>query len=335
MRLTAVSNDTVKQNRTNKNNNNKINNNMHFKGFADCAVVMWNVIDKGGRALQFTVEDMLGTNFPRTYKGAMSGYKYTGKVNIPSLLQEGIREFLTGPIMSVSPFVILAIATALGGKSANTHVKNIENLSYLMQNMENMENISDANDFKGSYFKKIITDMLEKTLDTNTAPKKDIDELFEGIKNYDKIITSTSKETQKQRKQRAKEALNNLQNSFENIIKRSRSTFDGTDFQTAVFSLSKDKTATTNFENYVQYASAFANDYIKQNKTEKGINLAQETIEAFKINWIGKRVLTIISMIALTGVVMSIIPKLYTLASGKKNPDTKVFTDVAKEREVK
>ena len=69
--------------------------------------------------------------------------------------------------------------------------------------------------------------------------------------------------------------------------------------------------------------------------TEKGINLAQETIQAFKKNWIGKRVLTIISMIALTGVIMSIIPKLYTLASGKKNPDTKVFTDVAKEREVK
>ena len=40
-------------------------------------------------------------------------------------------------------------------------------------------------------------------------------------------------------------------------------------------------------------------------------------------------------MIALTGVIMSIIPKLYTLASGKKNPDTKVFTDVAKEKGVK
>lgn len=334
MRLTAVSNDTVKQNRANKNNNNKINNNMHFKGFADCAVVMWNIIDKGGRALQFTIEDMFGTNFPRTYKGAMSGYKYTGKVNIPSLLQEAIREFLTGPIMSVSPFVILAIATALGGKSANTHVKNIENLSYLMQNI-NMEDASDASAFKNNYFKKIITDMLEKTLDTKELQDDDIKELFDGIKNYDNIITTTSKETKKRSKQQAKEALNSLQNSFENIIKRSRSTFSGTDFQTAVFSLSENKTATTNFENYVQYASAFANDYIKQNKTEEGINLARETIQAFKKNWIGKRILTIISMIALTGVIMSIIPKLYTLASGKKNPDTKVFTDVAKEREVK
>ena len=332
MRLTAVSNDTVKQNRANKNNNNKINNNMHFKGFADSAVVMWNIIDKGGRALQFTIEDMLGTNFPRTYKGAMSGYKYTGKVNIPSLLQEGIREFLTGPIMSVSPFVILAIATALGGKSANTHVKNIDNLSYLMQNVKST---ADTEAFKDDYFKKIVTDMLEKTLDTKEVQDDDIKELFDGIKKYDNIITTTSKETQKQSKQQAKEALNSLQNSFENIIKRSRSTFDGTDFQTAVFSLSENKTATTNFENYVQYASAFANDYIKQNKTEEGINLAQETIQAFKKNWIGKRVLTIISMIALTGVIMSIIPKLYTLASGKKNPDTKVFTDVAKEREVK
>ena len=332
MKLTAVSNDTIKQNKTNKNNNNKSNNNVHFKGFADSAVVMWDLIDKGGRALQFTVEDMFGTNFPRTYKGAMSGYKYTGKVNIPSLLQEGIREFLTGPIMSVSPFAILAIATALGGKSANTHVKNIDNLSYLMQNVKSA---ADTEAFKDDYFKKIVTDMLEKTLDTKQVKDDDVKELFDGIKNYDNIISTATKETKKESKRKAKEALNNLQNSFENIIKRSRDTFDGTDFKTAVFSLSENKTATTNFENYIQYASAYANDYIKQNKTKDGIDLAEQTINAFKKNWMGKRVLTIISMIALTGVIMSIIPKLYTLASGKKNPDTKVFTDVAKEREAK
>ena len=106
-------------------------NNPNFKGGADFLVNAWRFIDSS-RGIQFTVEDMLGTNFPRTYKGAMAGYKYTGKVNVPALLQEAVREFLTGPTMTAAPVLILSIACKLSGKTANTHAKNIMNLSHLM-----------------------------------------------------------------------------------------------------------------------------------------------------------------------------------------------------------
>ena len=79
MKLNTVNSITTKKTQQNKQNttknnfkNNKVNNkNVSFKGIADFATVFWNFVDKGGRGLQFTVEDMFGTNIPRTYSGAM------------------------------------------------------------------------------------------------------------------------------------------------------------------------------------------------------------------------------------------------------------------------
>ena len=335
MKLTAVSDNTIK-NTTNNNNNNNAKKRLSFRGFADSAVVMWDIIDAGGRALQFTVEDMLGTNFPRTYKGAMSGYKHTKKINFPSLLQEGIREFLTGPIMSIAPYVILGVATALGGKSANTHITNIENLSYIAGKLPNSV---DKNNFKGVYFENVIQDMLKQTLKTDKLDDNDVKTLLDGINEYDSILENikqlATRKEKKAAKAKAKEILNTMQNNFERIIKSKKANFKDTDFQVAKFSLDNAKTASANFENYIGYTTAFANDYLKENAKGSALDLAENTIKAFKKNWIGKRVITIISMIALTGVIMSFIPKLYTLASGKKNPDTKVYTDIAKEKEDK
>ena len=118
MKLTAVNNTTNRDN----DNNRRVNNNQSFRGAADTLVRFWQFVDNGGRAMQFTVEDMFGTNLPRTYKGAMAGYKYTGKVNVPALLQEAIREFLTGPTMCIAPMLILSLVTKMSGKTADTHL---------------------------------------------------------------------------------------------------------------------------------------------------------------------------------------------------------------------
>ena len=61
-------------------NNNK-NSNPNFKGLTEGAVNFWQIVDNGGRALQFTVEDMTGTNIPRSIKGLLAGKKYTGHVS--------------------------------------------------------------------------------------------------------------------------------------------------------------------------------------------------------------------------------------------------------------
>ena len=135
MKLTAIGNQQIRQKNTNNNQNNK---NVQFKGLTDTLVRTWEIID-GSRGIQFTVEDMLGTNIPRTYSGAMSGYEYTGKINWPYFWQEGIREFLTGPTMTCAPIAILALITKMSGKTASTHKENIVNLSYLAGKLKETE----------------------------------------------------------------------------------------------------------------------------------------------------------------------------------------------------
>lgn len=331
MKLEAINNINV--NRQNKknitvNNNSNNNNNMSFKGFADSATALWNFVDKGGRGLQFTVEDMLGTNFPRTIKGGASGYKYTGKINVSALAQEAIREFLTGPIMTATPFAIIHLATKATGKTANTHRKNIENLSYLADQIDKTPVPPEL--FEKNFVTKVVEDILAQSTG-KAANKEDIQTLSNGILEYSKLSKTTK--ASKIEKKQAKDALEKLQTTFESIVKSNCDNYKDVDFKAAKFSSCKDAVGSTKFSTYVGFINAYVEDYIKTNKTKDNVvDLAEQTINNFKKNWIGKRILTIVSMIGITSVILSVIPKLYTLASGKDNPNGKAIYAEAQKR---
>ena len=344
MKLTAINSVTTRKTQQNKqskqniakNNSvqNKNNNNVSFKGFADFATVFWNFVDKGGRGLQFTVEDMLGTNIPRTYSGAMSGYEYTHEINWQYLYQEGIREFLTGPTMTLAPIGILAAITRASGKTANIHRKNISNLSYLADKIPNKENLSEEA-FKKSFLNIVVNDMLTQT--TGQADPDDVNSLIKDITKYGELTNSKVKADKKQ----AKELLAGLKEKFETIAKATTKNFSGRDFQSVSYSTYGEQVGKTGFENYIKYMSAYAQDYAKTNKIvtadtkEEIIDLAQKTIQKFEKQWRGKRGFTMAAMIFLTGYIMSFIPKLYTLASGGINPGGKAIYAEAQKREGK
>ena len=335
MKLTAVNNITTRQNINNRKNNNqntvtKLNNNVNFKGIADFATVFWNFVDKGGRGLQFTVEDMFGTNFPRTYQGAMAGYEYTHEINWAYLTQEGIREFLTGPTMTLAPIGILALVTKLKGDSANIHRKNISNLSHLADQLPK-KNI-DKETFKNSFIRLTAQDMLEKTTD-KVADKSSVDTLIEGITKYGEQIKAAKTRTQKKQ---AKETLKNLGATFESIIKSSKDDLSNTSFQTVKYSTKNNQVGTTNFQNYVKYINAYIEDYAKANTGKDGfVNLAKDAIHQFENSARIKRAGTMAAMIFLTGYIMSFIPKLYTFFSGSTNPAGKAIYAEAQKREGK
>ncbi|MBR3605781.1 MAG: hypothetical protein IKL52_07115 [Candidatus Gastranaerophilales bacterium] len=342
MKLNAVNSITTKKTQQNKQNttknnfkNNKVNNkNVSFKGIADFATVFWNFVDKGGRGLQFTVEDMFGTNIPRTYSGAMSGYEYTHEINWQYLYQEGIREFLTGPTMTLAPIAILAGITKASGKTANIHRANISNLSYLADSKLAKENIDEAT-FKNNFLNAVVEDMLTQTTQRK-AEQEDIDTFVRGIAKYNELSSSKVKADRKQ----ASKLLSSLKETFERIVKSTKEDFSNMDFQSVKYSTYGEKTGQTSFENYVKYMSAYANDYAKANKQTIGndkevINLAQDAIKKFEKSWRGKRGFTIAAMIFLTGYIMSFIPKLYTLASGGINPGGKAIYAEAEKREGK
>ncbi len=316
MKISSVNSINIEQN---KDFNNK--KNVPFKSGVDKLVNFWQFVDNGGRALQFTVEDMFGTNFPRTYKGAMAGYKYTGKVNIPALLQEAIREFLTGPTMCITPVAVLALAKK-SGKTANTHIENIENLSYLMKQAAKQGNSINQDNF----LKTVIKDLITKT-SGKEAVNDDIDTLLKALKEYkEKASGLSSKEfLKKTGKKAAKKdvssALENLQTTFESIIKRTKDNFKNTDFTQVKYSINESRQGSTNFKNYVEYIDAYIQDFAKRFSKDGLLNATQENISKFKSLFMGKRIITIASMFAITGFLMSFIPKIYTLASGGINPN--------------
>ena len=335
MRISAINNNIPKQ------TDNKNNEQTSFKGGVDALINFWQFVDNGGRALQFTVEDMFGTNFPRTYKGAMAGYSYTHKINFAAVRQEGIREFLTGPTMCVAPIVILALAKK-AGKTVDTHTENIFNLSYLMQQAASNKNSINEDDF----YATVLRDLITKT-SGKEAIDSDVTDLLKAFKKYkDEANILNNKELLKERgKKEAKktvaEAFSNLQDVFESIIKRNKDSYQNTDFTMAKYSINNaGKEGATKFKNYVEYITAYAQDFAKKfSKDGNMLDATKENINNFKNSFLGKRVIAFISMFAITGVLMSFIPKIYTWASGGVNPNASAIYDEAgknkKEKEVK
>ena len=306
----------------NKNNTNaKYNSNQpKFKGGIDTLTKFWQFVDKGGRALQFTVEDMGGTNIPRSIKGAFAGYEYTHEINIPALLQEGIREFLTGPTMCIAPVAILAIANRLTGKTANTHMENIINLSYIMDSLPKETISKEA--FENKFYTNAVKDLLEHTIGKQTDASS-IEKLTQAIKEY----SSADKKS-------AAKMLDNIQTLFEQIVKSQKENYKDSNFLVAKYSIDSTKEGATKFKNYVDYITSYAKDYSKKFSTSNNlVKITNDTINSFKKSWLGKRFVTAASMFFITGVLMSYIPKIYTWASGGVNPNESAIYDEAKKND--
>ena len=327
MKLSPINGSPIAGSKSNNNkkSENLLNKNQQtsFRGGVDALTNFWQFIDNGGRALQFTVEDMTGTNIPRSIKGAMAGYKYTGKINVPAFLQEFIREFLTGPTMCVSPVAILALATRATGKSANTHMENIINLSHIMEALPK-ENIPKET-FEDKFYTNAVKDLLEHTIGKLDANDEAIEKLASKIKEYS---ATTNKKT-------SADLLEKLQKLFEQIVKERKDSYQNTDFLMAKYSInSAGQEGMTKFKNYVNYITSYAKDYAKKNAdNSNNIKITNETISNFKKSWLGKRFVTVASMFFITGILMSFIPKIYTWASGGVNPNASAIYNEAKKND--
>ncbi len=339
MKLSQINNIKFQtQSYNNKKNNNlannqKINNNnVNFCGLTNMLSSFWLWVENGGRAISFTVEDMGGTNIPRTIMGMFAGFRYTHKINFNSLKQEGIREFLTGPTMTFMPMAILAGLKKVWGKSANTHVENLRNLSYLAQGTLENGKIDDK-----KFISKISKDMLEKTIgklctnspsDVCDLTKDDVENLSNAILKYKNILADNSI-NKKVKKSELSKALENAQEIFSSVVKRTKDNYKSCDFLTASYSVSNTASGATSFKDYVGYIGDYLNDFSIYTKKQLHNLDSNALISKFKNNYIGKRLTTVALMVTITGILMSYIPKLYTWASGGVNPNAKAIYNEA------
>ena len=96
------------------NKSNSYNNQTNFKGFGDIAVATMDFVDRGGLFASFTIQDMLGTNFPRTYVGLNRNKDVTGKYNFKEASEVALREFMTGPSMFIIPMIMVYGSLKIG-----------------------------------------------------------------------------------------------------------------------------------------------------------------------------------------------------------------------------
>lgn len=317
----------------------------NFKG-GMALVNFWQMIDNGGKGLQFTVEDMCGTNIERTafaiindiktYNRRKKSYEERRKQgqlkpgeqaptlltikSFPSTMQEGVREFLTGPVMTFAPISFLMGSKKLMGKSANIKIENIINLSDLMdstiKNKGNKE-ISDA------FVENVVVDLLNNSLSDSDAKasKEQIDSLINSLKEY--IAKANA---QKPNKKEIGVALDNLQSTFEKIIKTNTKEYKGSTFLKAKYSLPNKNVGQTNFKQYADYVASYLQDITKEMK-----EVSLDALEAFKNKKLGHRVFTNLLMFFGTAVLMSKIPEIYTKLSGSINPNGVDVYEQAKE----
>ena len=300
-----------------------------FRGVTDALVKFWEGVDRGGLAASFTVQDMLGTNIPRTWAAKDIGKDITGKNNWGAVAENGIREFLTGPSMFVIPGAVLFASTKIGGKSHSVPVQTIKDFSEIIKN----SSIDTANKeaFKRTFYKGV----LEKAFSNFDAIKEGDDLLSKGI-NVEEYIDKILQFEKAKSKGLKKKILNTpVAGSKEDIfdaiinmfIKNKKANTTGyPDFLKAMITdgkFIKDSKNAVKFEikfsDLVERMSKYSDDFFDSfaKSSQKGLSAF---VENFTKKRMGGRFATNIAMGALTGLFMWFIPRLYTI--NKTNPET-------------
>ena len=170
-----------------------------------------------------------------------------------------------------------------------------------------------------------------------------VEDLNKAVVEYKSILDTKpiDRAHKKELKRQAESVLANVQQVFENFVKSNRADYD-TNFLNAKFTIKnkiQDSPAVvgeTKFKNYIGYMIDYGEDFIKKHKGEsENIYFDKTSIEKFAKNSLGRKALTAFSMIAVTIGALSVIPKIYTWASGGVNPNASAIYNEASKAEAK
>lgn len=328
-----------------------------FKGLdpTTSLIDFWAAIARGGVAASFTVQDMLGTNFPRTYAALDRNKDITGKNNYKAAVEVAIREFTTGPSMFIIPAIVLAGASRFSGTANRVPVDNIAAFSDIMKgtinnlsqnefkdgfkNMSADEAKEACNTIKQAFYKDVFTNIFDN-YKVNNEPV-DIDEYVKLMMQAEHPNTPKRNFFQSMFNKRVK-VLGREVDSKDEIISKLSTKFvadkkartDGWgDFLKAKVGNKEWKIddIVTDLKNY---SDDFAKQYISaQRKDTKAASkiIASKFIDNFKDNRIATRFITNVAMVVATSLFMCIIPKLYT--RNATNPETDaIYAQVNQQR---
>jgi len=357
---TTIINNNLKDNRNAVlSKTSSYNNSPSFKGFdpTTCMIDFWAAIARGGLAASFTVQDMLGTNFPRTFAALDRNKDLTGKNNYKAAVEVAIREFTTGPSMFIIPALVLAGATRYSGAANRVPVDNIAIFSEIMKGSVNNLN---ENKFKDVDFKSLSGDDAKNAaLEIKKTFYKDVfGSIFSQFEGGSSINTDEYVELMLKAEDSSTPKRNFFMSMFNKRVMKDGAPIDAKDeilSQLSTKFVADKKSHTSGWGDFLaakivpgskplkigdivddmkNYSDDFAKQYIgaqeKAFKTGSKM-LAEKFVDNFRDARIGSRFITNVMMVVATGLFMSIIPKLYT--RNKTNPETDaIYEQVNKQR---
>ncbi len=324
------------------------NNTPSFKGMdpTTCLIDMWAAIARGGLAAPFTVQDMLGTNFPRTFAALDRNKDITGKNNYKAAVEVAIREFTTGPSMFVIPALVLAGASGFSGEANRVPKYTIAVFSNIMKGTMNG---LQENKFKGVDFSSMTTAEAQeacKTIkeafysdvfkgifaqynkgDSNIDIKEYVDLMMKAehpdtpkrnfyMSMFNKKVSVLGKEVDSK-----DEIISQLSTKF--VADKKAHTKGWGNFLTAkIIPNGKEFDISHIAADMKNFTDDFARQYVttQRKNSNGGRVILEKFIDNFRNARMGSRVLTNVFMVVATGAFMCIIPKLYT--RNKTNPET-------------
>lgn len=295
--------------------------NTSFTGVTDGLIKFWEGVDRGGLAASFTVQDMLGTNIPRTWAARNVGKEYTGKNNWTAVLENGLREFLTGPSMFVVPGAVLYGSMRYAGKANGVPVQTIKDFGDIVsQNLDKIDT-SSVEKFKETFYRGV----LDKAVNNFDAKKQTVD-----VASYVSDILRMEKAPKKglinniagkSMPDSREEILQGIVNTF--VRDKKANTKGYPNFLTALITDAKDAKAAAKHEipidDLIDRMGKFSDDFYKTLQKSGG-SLSEDFVKSFTNKRMGGRFATNIAMGIFTALAMWFIPRIYTI--GKTNPET-------------
>ena len=328
-----------------------------FKGMdpTTCLIDFWAAVARGGLAASFTVQDMLGTNFPRTFAALDRNKDITGKNNYKAAVEVAIREFTTGPSMFIIPALVLAGASRMSGTANRVPTDNISAFSDIMKGtLDNLNQGEFKNGFKNMNAK-------EAKEACNTIKKAFYKDVFTDIfDNYTKGETPVNIDEYVKLMMQAEDSNTPKRNFFQSMFNKRVSVLgkevDSKDEILAKLSskfVADKKARTTEWGNFLtakvgnkefkiddivvdmkNYSDDFAKEYIAAQRKDiksTGRMIVGKFVDNFKDKRIATRFITNVAMVVATGLFMCIIPKLYT--RNETNPETDaIYAQVNQQR---
>ena len=326
--------------KTSVNNTNatKQKQNPHFKGVASSLVNVagsaMSKIENGGFVASFLIQDTLGMTVPRTEEGLFrdrdkKNTKFKD-LNFKEAAEVFIREFLSGPIMMFTPFIVFGLTKKHLGKSTFSNTGLIKNLGKSFKNVvkeSNANNVSKtAKDLTENFYHSTLHAIIEKTtpkaehvaknkfVNDIVSNVKELDELniqlknAKGISIKDKFLNIFKNKNNKvvsEKKQisnKISEINNYISNKFNNFHKENSSELE---------LLNKVKLGKETYKTSetIEAMQAYAHD-ISKSSTEK---MTEAGVDAFGKSAMTKRILSTGAASVATIGSTSLVPSIYAL----------------------